>query len=417
MLRRTQPLEHIFRIIAFVACLIISMPSVGIQGLALKASPASAFHLTNLGIPLLFAATALGILIPGYLAPRRQVASHIYILALSTLLFVGLMQYSFIPSFRPWLGIMRGILFAVAVALYFSYISPPELGAKAKIFVYASCISLTFALFMHFVLHSQDVAKWQHAGRFQGLTQHPNQLSIFCVATLPLVLWMRTGLFEKTILMSIVLIALLMSGSKFGLFVGMLEMATYMLTRLRYTGAVAVLTLSIAAPTFIANIGTLASPLRSLNQVYFDQMTNFVRNPYASESFQDRKRLQEMAGDLVGDHFWQGIGLGQQLNHAPYPHFHNFLLDYLVTSGLPGLVLIVLITSLPLLAFLVSALRQMGGRGQKLHSWPYAIALAAITIQCLVSESFGPFTLPLQALLSALLFTAVRADMAERAEP
>ncbi|WP_234815334.1 O-antigen ligase family protein [Mycolicibacterium duvalii] len=255
--------------------------------------------------------------------------------------------------------------------------------------------------------------------RSAGFFQHPNQYAIWIGSFLPVVLLVVKRLSVLVLLASNALVALLLTGSKFNIFLAALLLCLCIAVRMRSglrASVLSIFAVGVSLAFFSSILDFLFRAMEAVNPKYSAAFRAVIETPTESQTFLARMSLWREAMDYGLDNPVTGIGGGQAylVLQRGIPHAHNLEMHYFMTYGLLGL-------SGLLVIFLVTFVYGLKGKTHQNYEYrlKYAllISIGAIFISNQSSDSLAGQQILLLGILVGFVLSAaeVRLD-ASRAD-
>jgi O-antigen ligase len=244
---------------------------------------------------------------------------------------------------------------------------------------------------------------WQH--RAQGFVEHPNQLGMLYLAAIIMAFWPK--LFSVVVRVGVIIIlgaGLILTGSKFNVAVALILVPMIMFWLPAREGRVANASVAMffGAPLGILMVVVAAITIKAYNTVYFGRLLTFVDNPSGGDSATSRVDLWSQSFVCWEKHPVLGIGAGNadQCVRQAFSHVHNVFINYLLETGLLGLILFCVF-----LLYVFYTMNEVGATASKLPGTKFGkndsyrnIALVTISSLAYVisncsSDSMGAVTM------------------------
>lgn len=287
------------------------------------------------------------------------------------------LQLFYVTDNRAALGILLkfGLSAIFALALVTSPGKYQAAQAALKGFIAAGFLCLLISNLDYFfeMLGGQTYA---HMGdrRAAGFFQHANQYAIWTITLVPLVILTVKNRFFSYASLANIVIALISAGSKFNLAV--LFVILWLSFGLRWRVRFPTL-LVLGIPIFAIASGPvsnmLISALRAVNPKYAAKAESAFLDPTNAASYLGRIDIWKDAISYGKENPILGIGGGQAYTVLEYSHAHNLFMQYFLTYGILGtLVLLAIFFA----AFVASMKGDVGNNDE--HRLKYALTLCLI---------------------------------------
>ncbi len=281
------------------------------------------------------------------------------------------------------------------------------LAMEMAINAYVTGIAVGLAAPLCLVIVSQPgLIYYANTGRYRALLEHPNQVGILATIVCGYVAASNRITLYSCFLATAGLIICALSLSKFNLTVSTV-MLGFWLVRIYGRSPIIYLPLSLIAflIVFWFQSELASAAVDVLSWLAPNQAQNlrvFVLNPEASDTVRDRAVIWALAYEAAGRNLPLGVGPeAVPALLAGFPHAHNFLLQYALAFGLPGLA-----TALYLPTLLVRVWLRCGTGCRQIR--PLCVGLLAGLFAMLLSDSLSSTLWPFYLFALPLLSGGLR---------
>ena len=251
---------------------------------------------------------------------------------------------------------------------------------------------------------------FQGSDRASAFFKNPNQLGIVLSTILPVTLAMALGAERRRALwfaaFGIMLVALMLSGSKANMLISSLTLFSILLflVHVRYSGIqrVAMMILTIFGSLLAGAL--LVSVLAALNPRALRLLEQFVVAGEATHSVVGRGETWRQSLELFRENPILGVGAGQPIRGLQ--HSHNLVIEYARTLGVPGVTFMMVLILIVLLACAALIWRALRARAHPVGDRFLCLGLGMGPVAYLAanmsSDSLGPTTSPYFFFILAL---------------
>jgi len=265
--------------------------------------------------------------------------------------------------------------------LFLASLRQVPVNTSLRLFTYTLFGMMALVALLYFTIQPDIFFTDNYEKRLRGYTEHANQFYI--VLLVPGVIGLYVFRYEKIkflIFGFLLFLLVLLTGSKTGMATMALVLLGFSMTfflnrrvNLMLKFASSLIFLAMAPAIFFGG----QYLLKTLNPYYYNNLERVLMNPETSTTVTERTQIIEKGLNMFMNSPLIGIGPNQQIRFLTVPHFHNFVLDYAVCFGLPGLALVLF-----MMAFVsVHAVRK--------NQLVLLAALAVLVFTTLSSDSLG----------------------------
>ncbi|MGE2836580.1 O-antigen ligase family protein [Mycobacterium sp. SMC-4] len=233
--------------------------------------------------------------------------------------------------------------------------------------------------------------------RSMGFFEHANQYAIWIISLVPLVLLVSRNIVFASLALLNIGLALVVTGSKFNL--ALVFVIAWFALGLRARLRLSILipaAIPVFAFAYASVMNTVINIMRLVNPEYAEKVQVAIEDPLNAYSVVDRLALWQSAVDHAAESPVIGIGGGQAYTVLTYPHAHNIVLQYLLTYGVLGAVVI-------LLLFCVAFAASVEGKPADTDSYRAKHALTLSLTSLFISNQFSDSMASQQILLFGII--------------
>lgn len=305
-----------------------------------------------------------------------------------------------------------GVLYLVSF-VQFVTLDAERLRKVVRAFLYGGVATVPALVIGYFYRPLGELVFWDlWSYRSNGFLEHPNQLAM--VALVALVLAQLPGLLNRKlwlVVMAALVFVLVTAGSKTNIALAILILPVMFFWLPAREGR-AVEALGGAIAGLIAAVTGLAAivfGLKTYNNYFYRKLEEFITNPDRADSTQSRGGMWQDSINCMLEKPVFGIGGGNANACINYTHAHNVFINYLLETGIVGLLLIVAF----FLLVIYSVIRVSKKLAYGIHASAYnrqlfrsaglvLVAIVLFIISNSSSDSLGGSTMPVLWMLAGV---------------
>lgn len=304
---------------------------------------------TQIFIAIAFSACVFQWMVFGDAIPRAtRTALHPIVWVSTAMILVGMASMVVAPD--PVLTIrflsrwVFGILYLVSF-VQFVTLDAERLRKVIRAFLYGGVATVPALVIGYFYQPLGELVFWDlWSYRSNGFFEHPNQLAM--VSLVALVLAQLPGLLNRKlwlVVMAALIFVLVTAGSKTNIALAILIIpVVFFWLPAREGRAVEALGGAIAGLiAAVAGLAAIVFGLKTYNNYFYRKLQEFITNPDRADSTQSRGGMWQDSINCMLEKPVFGIGGGNANACINYTHAHNVFINYLLETGILGLLLIV----------------------------------------------------------------------------
>lgn len=280
-----------------------------------------------------------------------------YIILLSLFLFLTL--FSTIYSIDKWITIVRSISFIAFLGFlfgFYSWLRKESDITKTLNIIFIITVIFTLLSLAGMVLIPQKTWSLRFEDRFIGIWGHPNTMGAFCMSAYPILFWKYENTNKKyfiVFLMIAILFMQVLTGSRTSLMGTALSVIVWFLVKRKYMFMVATIVaiVSITLLLMLAKPKSFSRPeeedvLMGRDQYWLGTITLIMERPFYGYGYSvEGKIWEDPRFYKEGYELWSGSSRSS---------IHNGFLSIAVSLGIVGLLLWIVIITMPLFQLIKS---------------------------------------------------------------